>query len=790
MIISEQWLRSEWVNPELDTEALAHQITMAGLEVDAVDPVAGDFSGVIVAQIISAEQHPDADKLRVCEVDTGTGTVQIVCGAPNARAGLKAPLAQVGAVLPGNFKIKRAKLRGVESQGMLCAQAELQISDENAGLMELAADAPVGTDLREYLNLNDRMIEIGLTPNRADCLSIAGVARDIAVLNEVPLKGPVIEPVAPQISDTFPVDVPAADHCPRYLGRVIRNVDLTQPTPLFMTERLRRAGLRAIDPVVDVTNYVMIELGQPLHAFDLDTLSGGIVVREAQVNETMTLLDGSEITLSSGSLLIADHDKPLALAGIMGGENSGVSDATQHIFLESAFFTPELIAGRARRYGLHTDASHRYERGVDFDLQRTAMERATALFLQIVGGEPGPISEVVSTASLPQRQPVQLRPARLKRVLGFDMPAAQVERILTGLGISVTQNADGWSCVAPSWRFDIAQEVDLIEELARIFGYNNLPVSHIKADLQIKPSSETQHAMPAIKQRLAARGFYEAITFSFVSPEQQAMFDPEIIPVVLRNPISADLSVMRTSLIPGLLKALAHNVKRQATRVRLFETGLRFLPADSLQQVPTIALAITGNRDAENWSNGADLADFYDMKGEIEQLVGAEIGAHLQFVPTERAGLHNGQCADITIGDKTVGIIAALHPAAAAALDLPAATFVAELDMAIVLDAQLPRYREISKYPEVRRDLAILVDRDVSAAALRAQVISAAGALLEELVIFDVYSGKGVDPSRKSVGFGLTFRNASRTLEDAEIAETLTQVIDSLKESFGVELRG
>lgn len=790
MIISEHWLRTEWVNPDLDTDTLAHQITMAGLEVDAVDPVAGDFSGVIVAQIIAAEQHPDADKLRVCEVDTGSGTVQIVCGAPNARAGLKAPLAQVGAVLPGNFKIKKAKLRGVESQGMLCAQAELQISDENAGLMELAADAPVGTDLREYLNLDDHTIEIGLTPNRADCLSVAGVARDIAVLNGQLHSGPVIEPVAATIDDVFAIDVPASAQCPRYLGRVIRNVDLTRPTPLFMVERLRRSGLRAIDPVVDVTNYVMIELGQPLHAFDLDTLSGGIVVREALANETMTLLDGSEITLSPGSLLIADHEKPLALAGIMGGENSGVSAATQHIFLESAFFTPDLIAGRARSYGLHTDASHRYERGVDFALQRVAMERATALLMQIVGGEPGPISEVVAADQLPEREPVMLRPSRIQRVLGFDMAAAQVERILKGLGIVVASCDEGWSCVPPSWRFDIAQEVDLIEELARVYGYNNLPVSHIKADLQIKPNSETQRALPAIKQRLAARGFYEAITFSFVSPEQQAMFDPEITPVVLRNPISADLSVMRTSLIPGLLKVLAHNVKRQAARVRVFETGLRFIPGANLQQVPTIALAITGSRDTENWCNSSDSTDFYDIKGEVEQLFGAETAAKLLFVPADRAGLHRGQCASITLNGAPVGIIAALHPSAAAALDLPAATFVAELDSAAVLGAAIPSYQDISKYPEVRRDLAILVDRDVPAAALRAEIVAAAGEALAALVVFDVYAGKGVDPSRKSVGFGLTFRDASRTLEDAEIANALAQVIDSLKEKFGVELRG
>ena len=790
MIISEQWLRSEWVDPALDTEALAHQITMAGLEVDAIYPVAGDFSGVVVAQILSAVQHPDADKLRLCEGDTGSGTVQIVCGAPNARAGLKAPLAQVGAILPGDFKIKKAKLRGVESEGMLCAESELQISDENAGLMELPADAPVGVDLRKYLNLDDHMIEIGLTPNRADCLSVAGIARDIAVLNGQALKGPVIESIPAVIADTFAIDVLAAEHCPRYLGRVIRHVDLARPTPLFVVERLRRAGLRSIDPVVDVTNYVMIELGQPLHAFDLDTLSGGIVVREAYADETMTLLDGSDITLLPGSLLIADHEKPLALAGIMGGENSGVSDTTRHIFLESAFFMPELIAGRARRYGLHTDASHRYERGVDFALQRTAMERATALFLEIVGGEPGPITEVVAESSLPQRNAVNLRAARIRRVLGFDMNADQVERILIGLGVIVTTTDEGWSCIAPSWRFDIAQEVDLIEELARVFGYNNLPVSHIKADLTIKSRSETYRALPSIKQRLAARGFCEAITFSFVSPEQQQMFNPDLLPIALRNPISTDLSVMRTSLIPGLLGVLAHNVKRQASRVRVFETGLRFLPGENLQQVPTIALAMTGNRDAESWSNAAETIDFYDMKGEVEQLLGAESAAKLQLVPCQRAGLHNGQSAEIIVNGHTVGVIARLHPSAASKLDLPAATFVAELDTAIILDTFLPSYEEISKYPEVRRDLALMVDREISASMLSEHIVQIAGEMLEKLVIFDVYEGKSIDPSRKSIAFGLTFRNRSRTLEDTEVTKAISQIVDSLRENFGVELRG
>ena len=789
MIISEQWLRS-WVNPNLSTDELAHQLTMAGLEVDAVQPVAGAFSGVVVAEIVTAEQHPDADKLRVCTVSVGDETVQIVCGAPNARAGLKAPLAQVGAVLPGNFKIKKAKLRGVESQGMLCAAAELEISEDNDGLMELPADAPVGQCLREYLDLDDSTIEIGLTPNRADCLSIAGIARDVAALNNISLCRPEIGDVPVASERVFPVTVEAPFKCPRYVGRVIENVDLTRPTPLHMVERLRRAGIRSIDPVVDVTNYVMLELGQPLHAFDLGTLENGIVVREARPGETMILLDGSEINLQEGSLLIADHSRPLALAGIMGGENSGVSAATKHVFLESAFFAAEPMAGRARSYGLHTDASHRYERGVDWRLQSVAIERATQLLLEIVGGDAGPLTEVVDESSLPPVPVLPLRAQRIERLLGFSFEDAAVESILERLGFRVEQVSQGeWRCEAPSWRFDMSQEVDLIEELARVHGYDNVPTRRIEAELAMREQREDTRPLTRIRQQLIGRGFQEAITFSFVSPELQSSFDPDCAPVALRNPISADLSVMRTSLIPGLAAALAHNVKRQNPRLRIFETGARFIQAEDLRQEPMLAMAMTGARDREAWCASDERFDFYDMKGEVEQLLAGTSG-NFSFKPALRPGLHDGQTAEILDAHGScVGVLGALHPSITESLGLPASTYVAELSLAAVTKAVLPAYEEISRFPESRRDLAVVVSDDVSAAEVLNVVRGAAGDGLESLRIFDVYKGQGVAEGAKSLALGLTFRDRSRTLDDAEIAAAMSQVVDSLKEKLSAELR-
>ena len=790
MIISEQWLR-EWVSPPLSTEELAHQITMAGLEVDAIEPVAGSFEGVVVAEILSAEPHPDADKLQVCRVDSGEGEVQVVCGAPNARAGLKAPLAKVGARLPGDFAIKQAKLRGIESTGMLCAEQELGLSDANAGLMELAADAPVGTDLRDYLGLDDRVIEIGLTPNRADCLGVAGIAREVGLLNSLPVQGPQYDAVGSTIDDTFPVAVPAAAHCPRYVGRVIRDVDVARPSPLWLQEKLRRCGVRSIDAVVDVTNYVMLELGQPMHAFDLDRLRGGIVVRTAEQGESLELLDGQTVELRPDTLVIADHGGPVAMAGIMGGEGSSVQGDTRHLFLEAAFFAPDLLAGRARSYGLHTDSSHRFERGVDFELQVAAMERATQLLLSIVGGRAGPVQEVAAAEHLPRRPEVTLRAARIGKMLGFELAGAEVERILTGLGLTVTATAEGWRCAVPSWRFDIAIEADLLEELARVYVYNRLPVSHIRADLVMPARPEGELSRRSLAGHLSARDYREAITYSFIDPDLQRRFDPDLPPVALKNPISADMAVMRTSLLPGLIAAVLRNTNRQQPRVRLYETGLRFLPeAGGLRQVPTLAIVATGQRDAESWAAAAAATDFFDLKGDVESLLAlTRAPGEFAFAPCERAGLHPGQCAAITRKGQTVGYLGALHPSLAREVGLAGPLYACEMDLDAVLERRLPEFRELSKFPEVRRDLAVIVDKTVSAAELMANVRGVAGSYLRDLTLFDVYEGKGIDPKRKSLAFGLTFRDQSRTLSDEDVNLAVDQVIDLLEKNYNAELR-
>ncbi len=789
MILSENWLR-EWVNPDLDTEALAHRLTMAGLEVDSITPLAEGLSGVVVAEITAAEQHPDADKLRVCAVNTGTETVQIVCGAPNAAQGLKAPLAQPGGRLPGGIKIKKAKLRGVESQGMLCSGAELGLSDDHDGLLSLAADAPVGMPIEDYLDLNDQLIEIGLTPNRADCLSVMGVARDLAVMTDQPLKAPTIDAVAASIDECFPIEVTAPEKCPRYLGRVIRNVDVSRPTPLAIVERLRRAGIRSIDAVVDITNYVMLELGQPLHAFDLETLEGGIRVREAESGEKITLLDGEERALNAGTLLIADHKKPLAMAGIMGGEGSGIGPQTKHLLLEAAYFAPELIAGRARQYGLHTDASHRYERGVDPELAYQAMERATALLLECVGGDAASVVDVTSPSDLPRCEPVLLRKEAVDTMLGIDVADDEITRIFSGLGFKIVpgDRAGTWKCTAPSWRFDMGREADLIEEIARTVGYDNIPVALLSGAASVNALPETQLSKASIKQRLVGRGFSEAITFSFVSPELQQQFDPELAPVSLQNPISSDLAVMRTSLIPGLVAAASHNIKRQQSRVKLFETGLRFMPGETVAQEPMMAMIMCGSRLPEAWSAKAEAVDFYDLKGEIEALLCGDTDG-LSFRPAVFAGLHDGQTAEILLNDCAVGVMGRLHPLTARALDMPAATFVAELRLAEISQVSVPSFQEISKFPEIRRDIAVIVNREIPAQAVLDCAQQAAGGALAQALIFDVYEGEGVDPTAKSLAIGLTFRDQSRTLRDEEITASLSQVIESLGEKLGATLR-
>ncbi len=797
MKISESWLR-EWVNPAIDTDELVAQLTMAGLEVDAVEPVAGDFTGVIVGEIIGCEQHPDADKLRVCQVaGLPDGPAQVVCGAANARIGIKIPFATIGAQLPGatpneeKWQIKKAKLRGVESFGMLCGQTELKAGDDDTGLWELPADAPVGLNLREYLNLDDKLIEVDLTPNRSDCLSVKGIAREVGVLNRAPVNAPAIAPVAASIDDSFPVHLEAGAACSRYVGRVIRNIDISRPSPAWLQDKLVRSGLRSIDAVVDVTNYVLLELGQPMHAFDLSKLSSSIHVRLAQQGESIQLLDGQEIKLNADTTVIADQQKALAVAGIMGGKESAVSETTRDIFLESAFFNPLAIAGRARSYGLHTDSSHRFERGVDYSLQLDAIERATALLLEIVGGVAGPVVHVTNE-HLPQERQVSLRKARIVSGLSLEMADDDVVDILARLGLSLlSQNADGWVFSVPSYRFDISIEADLLEELARVYGYNRLPTRSLAAPLDIEPHPEAQMGLPALRKQLIARGYQEAITYSFIEPKLSALFDPEVSPVVLRNPISADMAAMRTSLMPGLVSVLRNNLNRQQNRVRLFESGLRFVPSgEGLKQEMMLAGLIYGGRAPESWANAVETVDFFDLKGDLESLL-ALTGDESTFLvkPGKHPALHPGQTAEIYRDGEWQGVIGALHPSLQQQLDIPQSVYLFEVRLSSLLKARIPAFTSLSKFPEVRRDLALLVGRDLAVENLLGAVKAQAGEHLIDLKVFDVYMGKGIDPHRKSVAMGLTFQHPSRTLNEDEINASIDSIVQYLGVNFSATLR-
>ena len=790
MKFSEQWLRS-WVSPQATRDELVARLSMAGLEVDSVSPVAGAFSGVIVGEVLSTEQHPDADKLRVCQVSNGSETFQVVCGAPNVRPGLKIPFAMIGAELPGDFKIKKAKLRGVESNGMLCSASELQISEDNDGLLELPADAPVGQDIREYFELNDVSIEVDLTPNRGDCLSLAGLAREVGALYDAPVTRPQIAAVAPAHDEVRPVEVLAPQACPRYLGRVVRNVDLSKPTPRWMVERLRRADVRSIDAAVDVTNYVMLELGQPMHAFDLDVIQGGIRVRMAEEGEKLVLLDGQEVTLRADTLVIADHERALAIAGVMGGEHSGVSATTRDLFLESAFFDTIAVAGKARSYGLHTDSSHRFERGVDSQLAREAMERATALLLEIVGGEAGPIIEAVDEAQLPNIAPISLRAERVEQMLGLKLDDEVIVKLLGALGLGIEGGAGQWQVKVPSHRFDISLEVDLIEELARLYGYNRLPVRYPQARLAPQTKAEAVADLPVLRRLLVARGYQEAITYSFIDPKLFELFSPGVQPLTLANPISADMAAMRASLWPGLVKAVEHNLNRQQSRVRLFESGLRFVgQLDELKQEPMLAGVITGSRLPESWAHGRDGVDFFDAKADVEALLAAAGDAgSFAFVPGEHSALHPGQTARIEREGRLVGYLGAIHPELAKTLGIDQPLFLFELLLSEITAGRMPAFKELSRFPEVRRDLALLVDRDVPAENLLADIREQAGEWLTDLRLFDVYQGKGIDPLRKSLAVGLTWQHPSRTLNDDEVSTATQNILTSLEQRFNATLR-
>ena len=789
MKFSESWLR-EWIDPNLGSEALVQQITMAGLEVDGTEKVAGTFSGIVVAEVTSIEPHPDADKLRVCSVNDGNEVFQVVCGAPNVSVGMRVPFARIGAVLPGEFKIKKAKLRGVESQGMLCSEEELSLAEKSDGLMQLPKSAPLGVDVREYLKLNDTIIDVDLTPNRSDCLSILGLAREVGALNKKTLKDPVITPVEPKIDDVFAVAVEAGEACPRYAGRVIRNVDLSRDTPLWMVEKLRRSGIRSIDPVVDITNFVMLELGQPMHAFDLNELRGGIVVRWAKPEEKLVLLDGQEIEMKPDSLVIADHEKPLALAGIMGGEHSGVSESTHDIFLESAFFAPLHIAGKARSYGLHTDSSHRFERGVDHAHQARAIERATELLLEIVGGEAGPVTVVDSKDNLPQTNYVTLRHQRVDELLGIHLDRTKVEELLARLGLVVEKvTKEGWTFRVPSHRFDISIEVDLIEEIARVYGYNKLPTTEPMGSMSIKPLPEQKISTRRLKQHLVSCGYQEVITYSFVDPKIQALVTPDEENIELANPIASDMSVMRTSLWSGLLKTAQYNQNRQQSRLRFFESGLTFVKRDGrIVQEPVLAGLVAGSKAPENWSQSKQSVDFFDAKGDLESLISI-IGGDIQWQAGEHAALHPGQTAQLLRNGELVGTIGAVHPKICKTLNLNGPLFIFELFLNRVADGKVPFFNEVSRFPEVRRDLAIIIDEATPYAEVAKSIIQSAGEWRVRHHIFDVYHGESVGIGKKSLAIGVVWRHPERTLRDEEVTGAFNNVINELSNRLGASLR-
>lgn len=794
MKFSEKWLR-EWVNPAIDTQALSEQLSMAGLEVDAVEPAAAKFNGVLVGEVVECGQHPDADKLRVTKINVGGDELlDIVCGAPNCRQGIKVAVATVGAVLPGDFKIKKAKLRGQPSHGMLCAFVELGISEEGDGIMELPLDAPVGTDLREYLGLDDNIIDVDLTPNRGDCLGIKGIAREVGVLNSIDVKALEIPAVQATIDDKVSIELVNEDACPRYLGRVIKGINLDAETPLWMVEKLRRSGIRSIDPVVDVTNFVLLELGHPMHAFDLNAIEGGIKVRSAHADEELVLLDGNTAKLNESTLVIADHNKALAIAGIFGGEQSGVTDKTADILLESAFFNPVAIAGQARSYGLHTDASHRYERGVDFALQHDAMERATALLLDIVGGEAGPVVEAVAKDKLPKVTEVRLRRERLDRVIGHHIADEKVTDILTRLGLDVKIVDGVWSADVPSYRFDIRIEEDLIEEVARVFGYNSIPNVAPTAKLKMTTHNEATIAVSKFRNALVTRGYQEAITYSFVDPKAQTILHPDSDALILPHPISSDMSAMRVSLMPGLLASLVYNQNRQQGRIRLFEHGLKFLRDENAEngvnQVAVIGGVITGLAHGEHWVEEKRNVDFYDLKGDVEALLSLTNDINRFEIKAEQSdGLHPGQSAAIYVDGKKVGFFGAVHPQVQKSLDINNATYVFEIEMSAIEKRNLPEAVGVSKFPSNRRDIAILVEDQVKSGDILSVIEKVGGNQLVDLNLFDVYKGKGIEPNYKSLAIALTLQAVDRTLEEKDINQVVDNVVAALAEQFNASLR-
>lgn len=791
MKISENWLRT-WVNPAIDSDTLSDQLTMLGLEVDELAPVAKPFTGVVVGEVLTVEQHPDADRLRVTTVNIGSGEpLQIVCGAPNVRAGMKAPVATIGAILPGDFKIKKGKLRGVESQGMLCGASEIDLEDKIDGLLELPDDAPVGVNIREYLKLDDNVIDISITPNRGDCFSIRGIAREVAVINQLQMNEPEIKSVDATITDEKKVVI-NTDGAPRYLGRVIKNVNVKAATPEWMEQALARSGIRTHSILVDVTNYVLMELGQPMYAFDLAKIEGTVHVRQAQPQEKLQLLNDQEVELQDDVMVIADDQKALAIAGIMGGLASSVTDDTTDIFLESAFFAPLAIAGRARRFGLHTDSSQRYERGVDFELPLIAMNRASQLIQELAGGEFGPITVVEKSDLLPKREAIELKQAQVDQLLGYKVAAEFITDALTRLGCEVTVQANGeWSVVPPSHRYDMAIYQDLIEEVARIDGYDNIQISLPSMDVQLAKYQD-RFEIAQLRQTVVTLGYQEAISFSFADAKLEKQLNPQVSPLMLANPISSDLAVMRSTLLSSLIPCVQYNLNRQQSRVRFFELGLRFdyQNANSIQdlkQIPTLALVAVGSREPESWHAKPQPMDFFDFKGEVEEILAAG-RVKVEYVRSERPWLHPGQSAEILVDGQSIGYLGRLHPSLENELDL-STTWVAELDQAAVLQSYVSNFTELSRFPSVRRDIALLISDNINVRDIQQLIEKTGGELLDSTWLFDVYTGQGVEEGKRSLAFALLWQHPSRTLEDAEIKSGMDNIIQVLENTYQATLR-
>ncbi|MEY3517134.1 MAG: hypothetical protein RIS67_1351 [Pseudomonadota bacterium] len=790
MKFPESWLRQH-VQTDAGHDALSACLTAIGLEVEEDTPIGAVLTGVVVAEILSLEKHPEADRLNVCQVATGSGTVQIVCGAPNARAGLKAPLAQIGAELPGGFAIKAAKLRGIDSAGMLCSAKELGIDADASGLLELPADAPVGTALADYLGLPDARFELKLTPNRADCFSIRGIAFDLAAALQTRVVPMAIPEVPVTSGSRIAVSVAADKDCPRYCGRVIEGLNPAALTPLWMSEALKRSGIRPLSPLVDITQFVMLELGQPMHAFDADKLTGAIGVRRAAAGETCILLDGKEAAMTPEFTVITDSNRAIAVAGVMGGQDTSVGADTTRVFLESAHFAPESIIGRARKLGLHTDASHRFERGVDPALPALALERASALVLEILGGQAGPVVQIESPEHIAVATPVLLRRQRLARVLGIAVDDARVQQILLALGMQVTAVADGWQVTAPSRRFDIAIEEDLIEEIARIVGYEQIPMRTPSGEVPLVARSESALDESALRSQLIALDIQETINYAFVDAALLDTWQLNAGALALANPLSAELAVMRTSLLPGLVSTLTANAARQQTRLRLFEIGRVFTAQgnDAPLERQCVAAVLCGPAQAEQWSSKPVAVDFYDARAAVDAAL-ARLGFEADYRPAHVAYLHPGRSAVITVAGKDIGHVGALHPALNKALDLPGDVYAFELDLSALPPRALPSAMPVSRFPSVRRDLALVVPESVAWAEIEACVRKTLGERLQSTVLFDVYRGAGLPDASKSLAIGLILHEYSRTLNDSEIETSISEVLASLANDCQAVLRG